>query len=307
MKNKRQEQPLPDWFDLAKYKPLKCATDLDWYTQLVIRRECWDFAHQYDPALEEQDDQLPSMPRGDGAVQKLIALMRRDGVVKLEDIRRVCKSYPWGDHILGEIDRLKPSVHPLTIEELYRARTGIEEERRKRFDQLFIAELTPEGRAPYMEYLGLINTYHDQAYENSGIGDGVHTYQKVGLTETGLSTFWVNLRLPDSLLIQQFKICLRNSRKIADLKIRKTVRRQNTKQWARYRVLPYIDLALWMRQTGTRMPRPAVADALFPLGRKDEETVRRTIRPLAMSLLHRHSISFLQLKHQASQCMNKPD
>lgn len=298
-------QSLPDWFDLAKYNELENATALDWYTQIVIRRECWDFAHDYNPALEDQPGPLPPMTQGFTA-HELLSLMRNDGVVPMEDIRRVCEPDDWGGHILGEIDRLKPSVHPLTVEELYLARLGIEEAPRKRFDQLFIAELTPEGRAAYGEYLGLVNTYHDHAYENSGIGDGVHTYQKVGLTETGLSTFGVNLRLPDCLLIEQFKACLRKSRKTANLTTRRTVRRQTTKQWARYRVLPYIDLVLWMRQTGSKMTKTAVADALFPNGEvRDAETVRKTVKPLATNLLRRHSVPFQQLRHRAARLKAK--
>jgi hypothetical protein len=302
MKHTREPQSLPDWFDLAKYSALKSATELEWYAQIVIRRECWDFLHGYNPAADEEDARPMHPALESPTARQLLQLMREYGVARLEDIRRACNPYDWGDHILGELDRLKPSVHPLTIEELYLMRLGLEEEPRKRFDQLFIAELTPEGSSPYMEHLRLVNTYHDQDYENSGIGEGVHTCQKEGMSETGLSTFRVNLRLSDSLLIQQFKVCLRQSRKTANVKTRKTVRRQSTSQWEKFRVLPYIDLVLWMRQTGSKMKKTAVADALFRNGEeRDAETVRKTVKPLAMSLLQRHSVPFQQLKHRAAR------
>lgn len=67
MTHKRKAESFPDWLDVGKYKILRTPTALEWYTQIVIRREFWDFAHRYSPALEEGDEQLPLMPQGGAA------------------------------------------------------------------------------------------------------------------------------------------------------------------------------------------------------------------------------------------------
>ena len=62
-----------------------------------------NFAHFFDPKLEETDDQLPPMAEG-GSAQELMKLIQLDGIVRMEHLRQICKPGEWGDHILGEIE-----------------------------------------------------------------------------------------------------------------------------------------------------------------------------------------------------------
>lgn len=109
----------------------------------------------------------------------------------------------------------------------------------------------------------------------------------------------VNIALPDSVLLEDFKNWLSEIRKQQWPENQpKRYRRPDFQEWVRFGVLPFLDLTIWARETGVSIPNRVMADAIFELWDSDAETVRKTVAPLAMSLISEPldgSISWLSL------------
>jgi hypothetical protein len=112
-------------------------------------------------------------------------------------------------------------------------------------------------------------------------------------------TVSINLRLPDSLLIESFKKYLAEKRKTVPAFSTKHYRETAYDHWADLGILPYLDLIIWGIETETQIPNRVLADALYPSGDKCEETIRKTTSQLAETLLDSKSI--FQLIMQAAE------
>ena len=105
----------------------------------------------------------------------------------------------------------------------------------------------------------------------------------------------INLSLPDSLLIENFKYYLSAQRKIKEPDS-KYFRESDFSHWSKLGILPYLDLIILEYETKSRISNRILADALYPSGEKGEETIRKTIAPLSNQL-----IGFYTLHQLASQ------
>ncbi len=109
----------------------------------------------------------------------------------------------------------------------------------------------------------------------------------------------VNLDLPDSILMENFKqylVTLREKTRTY-CSVKKPYRRRAFDDWRRFGVLPFLDLRIWKREADVTIPNRVIADAIFPPGEGGEETVRKTTAPLVEKLLR--SLHLLQA--QAAQ------
>ncbi len=110
---------------------------------------------------------------------------------------------------------------------------------------------------------------------------------ETGQREIGDAYIMVNLRMPWKAIQKQFKATIEALQHpyIADLKKQIT-----PGEWAKMKVLPYIDLRQWARETGKRLSHAAVARALFPYksdreGGENEDAVR-TLEKLIPKILN---------------------
>lgn len=55
--------------------------------------------------------------------------------------------------------------------------------------------------------------------------------------------------------------------------------------WAKFGILPYLDLNAWAEIEGVKIPNRVMADAIFPVGEGGEEVVRKTTQKIAYEIL----------------------
>jgi hypothetical protein len=297
MRHGYREPEAPDWFDLKKYSKLENFKPRDWYTQLVIRRECWDAAHLYSEELAAKKHPSLTCPMGFDSV---LDLMHTNPIVKVKDLRRVCDRGFWGTEILLCIQPPRPAVDFVTVEELYLCRIGLRPDERRRFDQLLIAELHREGASPYLEHLAMKDDSPDD-YRKSGLGAPVYKFEAEQL-RAGHRLFKVDLSDPDELLVKSFRACLIRARKAANLplKVGQGKRGASFSTWKHLGVLPYIDLKLWSRINNKRLSDGMLAELICPDGEGGEEHVRKYVQPLAFELMDRRSRVFFRLRESAA-------
>jgi hypothetical protein len=96
--------------------------------------------------------------------------------------------------------------------------------------------------------------------------------------------FRVDLNKTDTELVEGFKLALSEARNITGQAQPKTRRRPAYYRWAHYGLLPYLDLFIWAKETGSNIPLRVMADALFPFG-ADEDRLKDTVIPLAERLM----------------------
>jgi len=116
----------------------------------------------------------------------------------------------------------------------------------------------------------------------------------------------VNLLLPDKVLVEQFKTLLGSLR---DTPQRTGIGIANKQKfdfhgWVRFGVIPYLDLQIWEKESGKKIPNRVMADAIFPPGEGGEEVVRKTTSKLADELLtlkHRELLAALAAHEIAEQ------
>lgn len=103
------------------------------------------------------------------------------------------------------------------------------------------------------------------------------------------NTFDQNLRVevdmfvPDSLIMDDFKKWLKAARDIFDMPSRNIFSDADMKSWAKKQVLPFLDLTIWAKYRKAKIPDPVMGAALFP----DEydvslsERIAKVVRPKA--------------------------
>ncbi|MDO8863706.1 DUF6387 family protein [Haliea sp. E1-2-M8] len=91
----------------------------------------------------------------------------------------------------------------------------------------------------------------------------------------------VDLRASDSILIDAFATWLRDAR--SEIAIDSKRERPAYKYWARYGLLPYLDLRIWSKETGHSIPHHVMAEAVGY--RKGGDSFRKTVPPLAKRLM----------------------
>lgn len=106
-----------------------------------------------------------------------------------------------------------------------------------------------------------------------------------------------NTQLPDSLLIEQFRLTLQSLREPKNpggICFRVGARKPDLSRLVEYRVLPYLDLKIWENESGAHIPNRVVADAIFPDSeRRGEEDVRKTISKFADEVLGWNNLASL--------------
>nr|WP_302850354.1 DUF6387 family protein [Pseudomonas aromaticivorans] len=91
----------------------------------------------------------------------------------------------------------------------------------------------------------------------------------------------VNLQANDSVLMAAFAAWLKDAR----IK-HPTAKRERPAywSWAAYGLLPYLDLLIWAKETGSQIPHHVMAEAVGY--RKGGDSFRKTVPKLATELMH---------------------
>jgi len=272
----RRATDLPIWFDLKKYSRAVSLDAAGWYEQLTVRKWLMDFMDCRDeyqkPLLTSELEMLDltrTMPIVDATANPTMKVYFYDGV--MHEHRTGNPVYSFG-------------VRLSTVRDFYLIEGRIEPEKRQ-YAHKFFAQFANsanwldesfEFRFPCADWI-------DEPIDNISNATG------------NKSNVLVDFGLPDKVLIEQFKALLQGRRRQLSDSSQGLApnRRAIFSDWIAFGVLPFIDLKIWERETGAKIPNRVMADAIFPAGEGGEEVVRKTTSKIATELLSDGSLKFL--------------
>ncbi|MGU7853103.1 DUF6387 family protein [Burkholderia orbicola] len=97
----------------------------------------------------------------------------------------------------------------------------------------------------------------------------------------------INLHSSEEKIVRDFTNWLRRTREHLSISApRRPVQRRDFEEWSRFKVLPFLDLWLWSRVHGIRIPHQEIGVALFPdeLDVNVAERIRKVVVPLAQKI-----------------------
>lgn len=258
---------LPAWFDLKKYEFAKNIKSLGWYEQLYARTvinahaddaiKCPCFSHP---------NHFPSLTKAAKAIQE-------NPNVEIHNEKRLSNFLPFNP-VLTRLKAKEPHhmqpIYSLTLRDYVVESQNVDKEKLEyAFNWLKNSnDRVPDSELPSWMNEKLIKTGSEIRREYS---DVVSIY----------------LGFPDDFLIANFKQHLSHARKSGVTPYDKEIFNQTSfKYWIQLQVLPYADLTLWAKLTNAVIPCRVMANALYPIGEKGEETIRKTVKPLVKKLLH---------------------
>jgi hypothetical protein len=275
----KRVQELPDWFSLVKYVS---ASELDaegWVNNLHVRREL----------LRAVGSPRWKKHQGDGNTALLCSIK-----AELDAVRSVpvlgCEDYSILSYCRYH-GMLYPEdgVRDMTLNDLLWSTKLMPDD-----DVSFVRDIRNETDDSESFYDAVARATVKYKVDQSKLGEPVPTWAECGY-------FRVDLRLPESLLVEQFKLAVKRHREI----IKKTPR-PAFGNWIKSGVLPYLDLKIWEREEGISIPNRVMADAIYPNGEGGEEDVRKTTSKLAsddelLSLQHLDSLASLARYEKAEK------
>ena len=274
MKRVRRASDLPEWFRLDNYARAGTLDAAGWYEQLFVRRHLL--------SMIDYDQRHPSHADGTKLHASTLRRLQRVRAMPIVDITNDDVIY---DRTLYELKARVPSyslgVRLATVSDHYLTEGKIEPEKRTYARNYFAQTFSDVPSTLPLKYKrpDWIDEPIDWIANDTGYGVSVR----------------VNLVLPDKVLAEQFKRLLNELRRPwqrAGIEIENR-QKPNFAGWQRFGVLPYLDLRIWEMETGVKIPKRVMADAIFPPGEGGEEVVRKTTTKLAEELVTRKHLESL--------------
>lgn len=254
-------EDLPEWFDIENYRGAESFGAVEWYQHLALRSYLLTLLEIWHGDWRKEQCETAA-----GAFKKYIVHVR-GGAIEQADI-------PTSIAVTAEdlIDE-KNGISSLTFSDLYNHAAN----------KTFLA---------HSKWLDPVHWFADMGKPLCSESEG----EKVAdspLFLTGRPGYWieqyatarVDLDYPDAILIERFASWLKEIRDIKGQQQAKRYHRPNFQRWARYGVLPYLDLTIWAAETGAHIPDRVMAAAVLPRLDFGESNLRKTIIPLAESLM----------------------
>lgn len=271
---------LPQWFNLEKYKASSALDSSGWYEQLSVRRDLIGLIGS--PRWESWQANGP--PKTGRQTMRALALVRDMPIVDVAK-NDLLRAYFYG----GAMQELKTcdlrysfGVHLTTVRNLYLTEGHIERDKRTHARGFFAQIFNDENSLAYPLVYKHVD-WIDEPVDNIGYSGGFAVNLRV------------NMLLPDKVLVEQFKRVLNELRsplQRAGISIANT-QKPDFSDWVRFGVLPYLDLQIWQREVGVKIPNRVMADAIFLPGEGGEEVVRKTTAKFAKELLTRKHLETL--------------
>jgi hypothetical protein len=250
-----------DWFKIENYKDAATLDAQGWYINLVWR--CAEFN-----ALE--------MGGFSDKVKASVAERASNPILKYNMF-----AVEWDAPLCA-------AVRSLTVTEIFALNEALQDKEQSR--------LRVEG------YCRVAS----KAYKD---GDNATGF-KAADTATGLEHLFhgcghvlVDLNASDEQIIHDFKEWLKTERQDSNFNdvLQKLFTRTNFDEWAKYGILPYLDLVIWQKATGTKLKQAVMGHLIFP--DYDEcndpaERIRRTTKPKAESIIDVKGHTLRALKEQ---------
>jgi len=262
---------LPEWFELKKYEFTKNLDALGWYEQLYVRgtflyhardmqKNNEAFPEDFKQAMQASRENLHTIIENDPRLANYCTMAPGCPLQSLKQ-----------NNIRGlGLDAIKS----VTMRDYIGFKFYLRPERIQYIEDWF--NLPNSKKEIYAK---------DTSWFNEPICNSF-----IPMYGNALDTINVNLRLPDSFLIESFKEHLAARRKAVQVFSTKHFRESDYNNWVNMGVIPYLDLIIWGIEHQIKVPNRIIADALYPDGEKGEETIRKTTSQLAETLLDAKTI-----------------
>lgn len=252
---------LPEWFQLEKYTAAKNLTAEEWYQQIAIRYSAFENRNyrSYVYLNEESDKNNIS-----SYYENLLRAIHCKPIIDVnaDDFWKEYEGVLSPDTGIRSVSLMDYAMIAKTIssEKL----NAVKKVWDKTFDENNNVETPSYGKDPVYKF-----------------GDGDIRFDEYW------DVAWIDLAISDDLLVENFKSYLKIRRKGMQETIenKDAFKRFNFENWNRLGLLPYIDLFIWSKVENISIPYRVMADAIFPLGERGEETIRKTTKPLAQVVL----------------------
>tara|TARA_Y100000589_G_scaffold209479_1_gene197536 strand:- start:953 stop:1933 length:981 start_codon:yes stop_codon:yes gene_type:complete len=292
-------EDLPDWFDLEKYKGCEGFRAAEWLAHLDIR----SYLLSGNPAYPEEALRLPCELFADSGIdpeayhQNYIAHANRRWKENIRFQAEALRSDPVRfplPHSCDEFLRWKVSpIQPVRSVVFGDLATAL---------HIAINNLTLDGNDEInrqlegWDYIGhdiqagakYLEDFRDNSEPYAPLGPRYMQASKE-LEDTPVeparweSLISVDLQASDAALMESFKAWVKEAR--SHQRFAATSRRKSSyDRWARYGLLPYLDLLTWSLETDTHIPDRVMSAAIsrYDAG---EANLRKTIGPLAADLM----------------------
>lgn len=106
----------------------------------------------------------------------------------------------------------------------------------------------------------------------------------------------VNMHAPDSLIIDDFRKWLIAAREVFEIPAKNLFTESDMDSWAKFQILPFVDLSNWAKLEDVKIPDPVMGAALFP-NEYDvslSERIAKVVRPKANWLTRSSVVNAIQ-------------
>lgn len=241
-------QDLPDWFDLEKYKGAESFGAAEWLEQLTYRRKLRRrlLAPSWIWQFETREDAI---------ARELLRL-------SLNPVE------PFSGHMVHSPSLGSPIADIMTTDLWLQARR----------------DKPPSA-------LEKLDTWEAKRWSAIADGTRIKEYQFNELVLTPLEggaghpCIKVDLQVADAVLRKSFDQWLRHKREIQPRNVANP-KNEHYSRWARYGLLPYLDLSFWARMTKSDIPDRVMSAALSRHGHEvGESNIRKNVAVLAKRLM----------------------
>lgn len=265
----RRASDLPTWFDLTKYAGAESMDAAGWYEQLSMRR---DLSGLVGSPRWDSWKEIDNPPTTSDRCKEILEIIRLNPLPDVSE-NLLLRIYFYGG-AMHEIKLRDPKysrgVHLATVRELYMTERNIDEPNRD-YARNFFAQFDQNDWLDDLPIEFPCKDWIDEPVDAISSSYGFHVNARV------------NLMVPDKLLVEQFKLMLAELRRSGVFV--ENYAKFDFSGWIRFGILPYLDLKIWEKEAGIKIPNRVMADAIFPPGEGGEEVVRKTTEKLAKQLL----------------------
>ncbi|WP_226470105.1 DUF6387 family protein [Luteimonas panaciterrae] len=254
---------LPQWFNISKFQFLRNADAVVWAdvlgTLLSLREFNWSASGYDKAAINEIFAELEIFDAADTAWDRpWLSYTTDPDNFRFRSVGALSVSVV--AYMALELEQI-PEAKPII--EYRRLALDVANGKRVRRKPRMSIESVEYGKRPFFMALR-------EAMKKNGDPKQLTTSRAI----------WVDMDLPDAILIEDFKAWLAASRRLDFHRAAtKAFTRHDFAKWYDDAYVPLALVLSWARATGVDITNGVLADALYPTRRIDSDKMRRTIRP----------------------------
>ncbi|MAS87840.1 MAG: hypothetical protein CMH30_07705 [Micavibrio sp.] len=288
----KNENDLPKWYNLDKYKPFRKLNNEGWYYALVQRACHLELLESF-AAVKSKKYHTSSL------IQKNIKALREDPLFSPEDNEAL--DFFGGTQMWAmkkrraEFKKMLFSIKPITLNDIYQKERFVENDTRIKTRHLMDSYYESKEHNLSTEDVSLceeiLRTPLFEVLKTRG------NYKPNHATRTFMRSrdmVEIDFSQPDHVLKSQFETYIKSTRKnFPDLRRSFAFKRPKYKAWCDFGIIPYLDLRIWALEHTQKISNRVLADAIFEDPEKDEESVRRSTQRIAKKITSNDYLQFM--------------